>query len=263
MAVRAVIFDLDNTLIVEEAHARHSVRAAAGVSTDLDPDVLEPTVLSVARAAWSEGPHHQVALDLGIASWEGLWSTFEGCHSCLDGLAAWAPGYRRRVWESVAHELGPGDDGLASALSLAYEQGQRSGHPVIAGADIAVRTAAAHCRLGLLTNGPADIQRLKLSQSGLADYFETVVISGETGIGKPAPASFQLVLDHLDVGPEDAVMVGDSWERDVRGSLAVGMQAIWIATGRPVPEHSSAVVVVDRVADLEPLLVRFACMPPG
>jgi FMN phosphatase YigB (HAD superfamily) len=54
------------------------------------------------------------------------------------------------------------------------------------------------------------MQRLKLDQSGLAGYFDAVVVSGEAGVGKPYPEAFGPVVDALAVGPEEALMVGDS-----------------------------------------------------
>lgn len=250
VSVRAVIFDLDDTLIVEEAVARASLRAATALCPGVDPGRAEQVALACARRAWRAGPHHRLCLDLGFASWEGLWSSFAGCHPSVDGLREWAPGYRADTWQVAASELGVGKPGLASAMADAYVDAQRGGHPLIDGAATTVRKLAGRVRLGLLTNGPADIQRLKLDQSGLADYFDAVVISGEVGVGKPSAEAFGRVLDALSVGPDDAVMVGDSWERDVRGALSAGIAPIWVAGGRPVPETLAGVRVIASVGAL-------------
>ncbi|MHB1447503.1 MAG: HAD family hydrolase [Acidimicrobiales bacterium] len=255
MAFRAVIFDLDDTLIEEEAVARASVRSTGSLIPGVDTDRAEDVILATARRIWRAGPYHRLAVELGIASWEGLWASFEGCHPSLDGLAAWAPSYRRQAWEAAVAELGRPDPGLALAMAGAYEAAQRVGHRLLDGAGEAVRSAAAagH-RLGLLTNGPADIQRLKLDQSGLGSYFDVVVISGAAGTGKPSPEAFNLVLEALEVTPQEAVMVGDSWERDVKGATAAGIAAIWIAAGRPVPGGESSVSVIPSIGALGPEL---------
>ena len=248
--MRAVIFDLDNTLIVEEAVARASLRAAAAVCPGLDPGRAEQVTLARARRSWRAGPHHRLCLDLGFASWEGLWSSFAGCHPSVDELREWAPGYREETWQAAVSELGVGEPGLASAMAEAYVDAQRGGHPLIDGAAATVRKLAGRIRLGLLTNGPADIQRLKLDQSGLADCFDAVVVSGEVGVGKPSAEAFGRVLDALSVGPDDAVMVGDSWERDVRGAVSAGITPIWVAAGRAVPETLAGVRVISSVGAL-------------
>ena len=49
--------------------------------------------------------------------------------------------------------------------------------------------------VALVTNGPPDIQRLKIEQAGVGAYFTAVVISGELGIGKPDPAIFGHALE--------------------------------------------------------------------
>jgi putative hydrolase of the HAD superfamily len=117
-----------------------------------------------------------------------------------------------------------------------------------------VRTLAAGHRVGLLTNGPSDIQRLKLQGTGLTPLFDDVVISGEIGVGKPQPAVFARVLGALGIGPEEAVMVGDSWERDIQGATSSGLSAVWVAFGRPVPEDLAAVTVIEEIGELAELL---------
>jgi FMN phosphatase YigB (HAD superfamily) len=69
-------------------------------------------------------------------------------------------------------------------------------------------------------------------------------------MGKPDPAVFAHALDRLGAEPETAVMVGDSWERDVVGALGAGMSAVWVAGGRSPPERRAEVPVVDSVGEL-------------
>jgi putative hydrolase of the HAD superfamily len=250
MSGRHTIFDLDDTLIVEVEVARSSLRQVAGLVPELDPDRVEEVVLETARGLWRAGPYRQLCADLGIASWEGLWATFEGGHPVTDGLRDWARHYRPAAWHDALSALGVDDPAVAEAMAAGYIEAQRRGHRLIEGAEALVRSLAGSRRIGLLTNGPADIQQLKFDATGLADCFDAVVISGEVGVGKPDPAVFALVLDRLGATPETAVMIGDSWERDVLGALAVGMPAVWVAAGRPPPEERADVTVVESVAEL-------------
>jgi putative hydrolase of the HAD superfamily len=252
MAIRAIVLDLDDTIVIEEATARVSMRAVASMAGELDAKRVEETVLSCASASWEAGPYHQLCADLGIVSWEGLWSNFDRCHPLLAGLAAWAPAYREEVWRVALGELGVADHALALEVAEAFVEAQQSGHPLIAGAAVTVRSLAESFRLGLLTNGPADIQRLKLDRTGLADCFDAVIISGEIGVGKPAQGGFTRVLSDLGVEPEEAVMVGDSWERDVQGALGAGLGAVWVSAGRAVPRFEPEVRVVSSIAELTP-----------
>ena len=83
-------------------------------------------------------------------------------------------------------------------------------------------------RLAVLTNGAPAHQREKLHGSGLATYFEAVVVSGEVGVGKPDPRIFAAALAALAVAPSATVMVGDSIERDIVGAQAAGLRAVWL-----------------------------------
>ena len=252
--LRAVIFDLDDTLIADQATARASVRSAARLLSGADPDRVVEAVLTAADAAWCSGPYGDLASELGISSREGLWSHFEGCHPRLAGLAAWAPTYRAETWRTALAALGTRDPALATAMADAYEAAQRAGHPLLEGAEEVVRRAVTRYRVGLLTNGPGDIQRHKVEGTGLGPLFRAFVVSGEVGVGKPSPEVFELVLGALGVGPEEAVMVGDNWDRDIHGALASGVAAIWVAGGRPVPEPALGVPVAASIADVGGLL---------
>ena len=80
--------------------------------------------------------------------------------------------------------------------------------------------------MAVVTNGAACLQREKLAASGLADRFGAVVVSGEVGVGKPDAAVFRVALERL--GADEAVMIGDSLDRDIDGALAAGLGAVWI-----------------------------------
>lgn len=205
---------------------------------------MAPAAERIARALWRESPHVDVGVALGIASWEVLWAEFTGSHPCLDGLRDWAPGYRREVWLRVVSKCGE-DISLAARLEQAYIESHRAGHPRLPGAVDLVRALhESGVPIGILTNGPADIQRLKLEQLGASDCFDTVVISGEVGIGKPDPRVFEIVLAGLGTSPADTVMVGDSWNRDIEGAESVGMRSIWISSGRTLRRQVKGVSVV-------------------
>jgi FMN phosphatase YigB (HAD superfamily) len=78
----------------------------------------------------------------------------------------------------------------------------------------------------------------------------SIQISGEVGVGKPNPSAFEMILDKLGVRAAEAVMVGDSWERDIQGALEVGMQAVWVANGRIRAGNGSTVESIDGIVGL-------------
>ena len=207
-----------------------------------------------ARAVWRGGPDYGLCSKLGFASREGLWSTFEGNHPSLDGLRRWIPTYRIEAWTAILATLGLDDPELIPVAQEIFVAAQHGAHAPIRGAVDAARAVAERRRLGLLTNGPSDVQRLKLKGTGLTPEFETLAISGEMGVGKPSASAFERVLARLGLEPHQAVMVGDSWGRDVEGAISCGLPAVWIASGRPVPAQLDGVTVVESIDELGEVL---------
>jgi putative hydrolase of the HAD superfamily len=83
-------------------------------------------------------------------------------------------------------------------------------------------------RTGLITNNESEHQRRKLQQVGLSDGFDAVVISEEVGVAKPDAAVFGLACELAGVRPWEAVHVGDRYDADVAGALGAGLAAIWL-----------------------------------
>lgn len=85
---------------------------------------------------------------------------------------------------------------------------------------------ANHYRLGVLTNGNADVRRL-----GLADYFDFTLCAEELGVGKPDPRPFCEALKRARVEANHAVHIGDHPRDDIGGAQQAGMRAIWFNPG--------------------------------
>jgi putative hydrolase of the HAD superfamily len=70
--------------------------------------------------------------------------------------------------------------------------------------------------------------RSMLRAEGLAPLFDVICDSGEVGSIKPDAGIFMAALEPLGLRPEQAVMVGDSLKRDMRGAEALGMPHAWL-----------------------------------
>lgn len=80
-------------------------------------------------------------------------------------------------------------------------------------------------RLAVVSNAEGQVAR-DLDSAGYGGAFETVVDSHVVGLRKPDPAIFHLALDHLKIGAERAVYVGDMPGIDVAGARAAGVSPI-------------------------------------
>lgn len=80
--------------------------------------------------------------------------------------------------------------------------------------------------VGIITNGPSYLQHHKLDNSGLAQYCDITVVSGDIGIHKPDPEIFRYTADKLGLKTEECVYVGDHPVNDIQGALVSGMNAV-------------------------------------
>ena len=95
-----------------------------------------------------------------------------------------------------------------------------------------------------------------LEREGVADLFETVVVSDEVGWRKPKPIIFELALRRLGIDAGEALFVGDRADIDVVGAQGVGMASAWInreATALPVGMTPPEFEIRD-LAELERIL---------
>lgn len=82
--------------------------------------------------------------------------------------------------------------------------------------------------LGVISNGHAHQQRLKLRRTGIARRFGPVMISEELGAAKPSPEAFHRACVLADCDPRDCLYIGDRLDLDARASTAAGMRGIWL-----------------------------------
>ncbi|MDF2441173.1 MAG: putative hydrolase of the superfamily [Abditibacteriota bacterium] len=81
--------------------------------------------------------------------------------------------------------------------------------------------------LGLLTNGLGTFQTRAIQGLGIEQYFDTILISETEGIKKPDIQTFQRALDNLRVEASASVFVGDHPQTDIAGAKCAGMKTIW------------------------------------
>jgi len=106
-----------------------------------------------------------------------------------------------------------------------------------------IATISRHTRVGMITNGPSQIQRDKIRLLGIGDLFPIILVSEEEGVWKPDPRIFERALARAGVSPRDALYVGDSPEHDIAGAQAAGLTSAWINRRRRIwagdtpPDH--------------------------
>jgi putative hydrolase of the HAD superfamily len=260
MELQAILFDLDETLILEEASVEEAFLATCQIAEErygVSPKALTQAVRKHAKQLWSSYPTYEECMALGISSWEGLHTRFEGGSPLLKALRSIAPSYRLEAWTRALAEHGVRDRALAQELAEAFIRERSARYTPFPDAKPLLQELKERYSLALVTNGPPDLQREKLQATGLSAFFELVVISGELGVGKPDPRIFEHTLKELKVPAHEAVMIGNSLERDVAGGKRAGLKAIWVRRSSLEDEYlkgaHSAVTPDATIAELREL----------
>lgn len=91
-------------------------------------------------------------------------------------------------------------------------------------------------KLGLVSNAGDHRDVLQLVEKfGLESYFEFILTSAGCGYRKPHQTIFQLALENVNAPAENVAMVGDTLNADILGANQVGMYSIWITRRTDFP----------------------------
>ena len=248
--LKAVIFDLDDTLTVHQAAYDDSylviAMEIAAATTSIRPR-RRPACLHFFYEPGETTPQSEFLRRIGIGGRDLLWGDAGTDRPELADISTWLNDFRVSSWNSVLRTHGICDRPLAARLAGQFpdEMWRRIGpFPEVR---TVVRSLADRFKLGILTNGMPPHQHRKLAASGVSDEFETTITSGGIGVGKPDSEAFDAVLEELGVSPHEALMVGDTFGRDVEGAVMASIHAVWIdrntdaeaPDGRPYARVSS------------------------
>jgi len=113
-------------------------------------------------------------------------------------------------------------------------------------------------RLALCTNKPKEPTENLLRDLGMSGFFELVLGGDELARKKPDPQMIHYILEQMNVAPGDAVMVGDS-SNDIDAANNAGVRNVAVSYGyRKVPvSELGAGYIIDRFDDLAGILDHF------
>lgn len=233
MTIKAVCFDLDDTLLWDERSVREAFEETcqkAQAETGVDPSKLEEAVRKEARELYESYETFPFTKLIGINPFEGLWANFTaGEQPEFRKLEQLAPVYRKESWRRGLLALGVDNEKLAGELAEMFGKERRSRPHIYEETFTILNELKGHVKLLLLTNGCPALQQEKLDGvPELSPYFDEIIISGSFGKGKPDSSIFRHALEKLGVEPKEAVMVGDKLTTDIKGALGVGVTAVWI-----------------------------------
>lgn len=196
--IKAIVFDLDNTLVDFMAMKRQAIDAAIDAMLDAGLDLTREEVKSRIDAIYKErGIEYQQVFD------DLMFSVFQRLNHRI--LASGIIAYRK----AREAALKPYPHVTATLMEL-----HRSG-----------------IKLAVLTDAPSREAWLRLCHVNLHHIFSMAVTFDDTGERKPSPKPFNKALELLQVEPHEALMIGDWAERDMVGAKAVGMRTAFAKYG--------------------------------
>ena len=217
--IRAIYFDLDDTLCGYWDASKEGLQ----------------------KAFERHGPEGHHVLDL-VKHWAAAFRKYAPTLK----HTGWYEGYLQNAEPSRTEQmrltlerLGIHDPERASLLSQAYMEERDRALRLFPDAISVIEALRTRYPLGLITNGPADIQRQEVATLNIEQYFPNIFIEGEMGEGKPLKAVFDRAAAAVGFESHEMLMVGNSYGHDIRGALENGWHAIWIRRDSDVPPSAN------------------------
>lgn len=229
MPIKAIFFDLDDTLLDDTISSERSAALAASELASGRGVAAEQLAVSYMREAMR------------------FWETLEpGAPKPPSGAI------RPRLWRAALRTHGIDDAELAHRLALLYDTIRIERVELFPETLPALHRLHGRYKMAIITNGFAETHEAKIARLNLAHLFDAVILAGEMELAKPHPAVFAHAMNELGVNAQESIMVGDRFDRDIAGAHAAGMRAIWVNSRHEVRPNGarSAEMEIASIANL-------------
>ncbi|MFH1682753.1 MAG: TIGR02253 family HAD-type hydrolase [Candidatus Woesearchaeota archaeon] len=196
--MKAILFDLDNTLIDFLTMKRRCTQAAVSAMIKAGLKMDYKKAYSVMFEMYKE-------------------------HGIED----------QTIFQKFLRKMGKVDYKILSAGIIAYRKVKVNELVPYAGVKEVLNSLQKKgLKLGVVSDAPRLQAWLRLTEVGLVDYFDVVLGYEDTGEMKPSPLPFRKALKKMKLKPEEVVFVGDNLRRDIAGARKVGMKTVLAKYGQ-------------------------------
>ena len=196
--IKAIIFDLDNTLVDFMLLKRAAVDAAINAIIDA-----------------------------------GLNVTFEKAKERINSIYDAEGIEYQQVFDHMLKEiLGKVDYKIMSAGIVSYRKAREAAlkpYPLVL--PTLIELMKMGLKLAVVSDAPSKEAWLRLSYINFQHFFDVVITYDETRERKPSPVPFNMALKELDLKADECLMIGDWAERDMVGAKSVGMKTVFARYG--------------------------------
>ena len=105
-------------------------------------------------------------------------------------------------------------------------------------------------RLAIISDAPVLKVWERLVTMKIEDFFDFVITKSDIKAQKPSSKIFRKALRLLEIKPEEALMVGDRVDRDIKGAKALGIKTVFAKYGNPKVKNSGADFEINKIEDL-------------
>jgi len=238
-----LIFDLDDTLILQDRMTDETVRYCTAF-LGMDVVAFGTTFRETCQTEFEALPSHDYCAQVGISAQEALWGDFGGLHPALNQLRLALQNYRLKAWLRALEVHGFADPELARSIANDFAELRGRRYYPFPEVRAVLESLSKHYGLAILTNGAPELQWSKVHKSGLESFFQSVTVSGDSGIGKPRKEIFEVVFAKHP-SAKSFVMIGNSLSSDIQGARNSGIPCIWFEQGdepKGVPVKPDAVI---------------------
>mgnify|MGYP001315273463 CR=1 FL=1 len=217
--IKAVIFDLDNTLIDFMHMKNKAVDSAINGMIESGLHIsYEDTKKKIFEIYDKEGYEYQEVLNQFIIS---IYKTIN-----YKILAAGIVSYRR----------------AKEKFLIPYPNTNKT----------LIEISKLGLKLGLITDAPSREAWTRLYSTNLHHIFDKVLTYDDTKVYKPSKIPFERILKYFDINPNEAIMVGDWPERDLEGAKSVGMKTAFASYGNSADKgiFDKADIVLDDISEI-------------
>ncbi|MBN3891837.1 MAG: HAD family hydrolase [Nostoc sp. JL31] len=226
MSYKAIIFDLDNTLLNFEICERQAILGA-----------LEACTISLDLHGISENVFLQVFETYNSKYWRHreIFSPSE---------------LIEMSYRSTLAELDIQTDKISN---LSQSFWHIFNHFAVMEPDVneVLTVLAGNYRLAVITNGFVSAQLPRMQAAGIEHFFEEVVVSEAIGFAKPSPKIFHHALSRLNLTPAEVIYVGDSLKHDYAGATQVKMDFCYYnRKNRNLPQEAKPKFMISELLNL-------------
>ncbi|MCX6157366.1 MAG: TIGR02253 family HAD-type hydrolase [Ignavibacteriota bacterium] len=196
--IKAIIFDLDNTLVDFMTMKDRAIDAAVHAMVDSGLNMTQAQAKDKINAIYKrEGIEYQQVFD-----------------------------------EFLKDEYGCIDNKIISAGIVAYRTAREAAlKPYPKVFPTLIELIKMGIKLAIVSDAPSNEAWLRLSYLNFHHLFDVIITYDESRERKPSPAPFNLALSKLNLSAKECLMIGDWADRDVVGAKAVGMKTVFARYG--------------------------------